>query len=257
MDFQDPEYRAIAEREFKKVLALGAAGWLWDEVCHHGPVLYSFASGHGYVPPGYIYGGDLPLSAQLRADADKVSRDFLFSGEGPQDWLMQYFPVSETGIAATPICQYVNPDCLLLAGVSGFDDRERLNEILLHRYVIQYEPFLYKGHLRDFPLTLAYGMKIDALRAKYKAYLWDGQFRDTLGAEVISDGPHRYSVFVAADGRRAVVIINQQPDKTMTAKVKLPVSRPMIVATPEQPDGATTTGTLQIPPRSAAVVIEQ
>ena len=39
----------------------------------------------------------------------------------------------------------------MIAGVSGFDDREQLNMILLNRCVIQYEPFLYKGHLHDFP----------------------------------------------------------------------------------------------------------
>lgn len=257
MDFLDPAYRSIAEKEFQKVLALGAAGWLWDEICHHGPVLYNFSSGHGYVPPGFIYGGDLPLSAQLRTAADKVSPDFLFSGEGPQDWLMQYFPVTETGISSTPICQYLNSDFLLLAGVSGFDDRERLNQILLHRYVIQYEPFYYKGHLRDFPLTLAYGQKIDALRRKYKPYLWDAEFRDTLGADVSSDGSHRYSVFVTASGKRAVVVINQELDKAITAKVSLPNPGKLIVATPEQPDGEPTTGTLQIPARSAAVAIER
>ena len=95
MDFADPAYREIALKEFQKILALGSTGWLWDEICHHSGALYNFAPGHGYVPPGYIYGGDLPLSRQLRAAADKVSPDFLFAGEGPQDWLMQYFPVSE------------------------------------------------------------------------------------------------------------------------------------------------------------------
>ena len=133
--------------------------------------------GHGYNPPGYIYGGDLPLSAALREAADQVNPDFLFAGEGPQDWLMQYFPVSETGVTATPICQYLDTQhSLMIAGVSGFDDREQLNNILLNRCVIQYEPFLYKGHLHDFPLTMAYGQKIDDLRRKYKAYLWDGGF---------------------------------------------------------------------------------
>jgi hypothetical protein len=257
MDFLDPAYRDIATKEFQKVLALGAEGWLWDEVCHHGPVLYSFASGHGYLPPGYIYNGDLPLAAKLRAAADKVNPDFIFSGEGPQDWLMQYFPVSETGVSATPICQYLDPHCLLLAGVSGFNEREQLNLILLHRYVIQYEPFYYKGHLRDFPLTLAYGKKIDALRSRYKAYLWDGEFRDTLGADVTANGAFRYSVFVAAGGKRAVVVINPDSDKAITAKVDLPNPGRLIWATPEQPDGGLTTGMLQIPARSAAVVIEQ
>lgn len=257
MDFLDPAYRDIATEQFEKILALGSEGWLWDEVCHHGPVLYNFAPGHGYVPPGYIYNGDLPLSARLRAVANKVNPNFVFAGEGPQDWLMQYFPVSETGVSATPICQYLDPNCVLLAGVSGFDDREQLNMILLHRYVIQYEPFYYKGHLRDFPLTLAYGKKIDALRRKYKAYLWDGEFRDTLGADVTANGLFRYSVFVARGGKRAVIVINPGAGNAITAKVNLPNAGKLIVATPEQPDGEPTTDTLQIPARSAAVVIEQ
>ena len=44
MDFLSPAYRDIAIREFQKLLGLGAAGWLFDEVCHHGPVEYSFLS---------------------------------------------------------------------------------------------------------------------------------------------------------------------------------------------------------------------
>jgi hypothetical protein len=69
MDFVDPDYRALATREFEKILALGSEGWLWDEVCHHATALYSWSSDHGYSPPGYVYAGDLPLSAQLRAAA--------------------------------------------------------------------------------------------------------------------------------------------------------------------------------------------
>ena len=115
-----------------------------DQNCHHAGVLYTWAPNHGYRPPGYIYGADLPLAAQLRAVADRKSPDFLFSGEGQQDWLVQYYPVSETGVTAVPICQYLDRHALMLAAVSGFDDREQLNMILLRRYIIQYEPFLYK-----------------------------------------------------------------------------------------------------------------
>jgi len=258
MDFQDPAYREIAAKEFGKILALGSTGWLWDEIFHHSSAIYNFAPGHGYVPPSYIYGGDLPLSERLRADADKVSPDFVFGGEGPQDWLMQYFPVSEAGLSATPICQYLDTaHCVMLAGVSGFDDREQLNNILLNRCVIQYEPFLYKGHLHDFPLTMAYGQKIDDLRRKYKAFLWDGAFRATRGANVSADGQHRYSVFAAADGKRAVVVVNPSSDAAITAKVGLANAGNLVVATPEQPEAQPTSGTVQIPTRSAIVMMEQ
>lgn len=257
MDFQDPRYQDLVAKEFDKVLALGGAGFLWDEICHHSNCIYNFAPGHGYNPPGYIYAGDLPICEHMRAAADKINSDYLLAGEGPHDWQMQYFPLSECGIPATPILQYLDTQhSLVMAGVSGFDDREGLNNMLLNRIVIQYEPFLYKGHLHDFPTTMAYGKKIDDLRRKYKAYLWDGAFRDTLGAEVTGDAAHHYSVFLAENGKRAVVLVNPSSENAITTQVSLPNPGKLIVATPEDPDGKDTTGTIQIPVRCAAVMIE-
>jgi hypothetical protein len=144
-----------------------------------------------------------------------------------------------------------------MVAVTGFDDREMLNLILMDRYIISYEPYNFKGRLSDYPLTLAYGKKIDALRRKYKAYLWDADFRDTLDANVTADGASRYSVFVTSSGKRAVVVINQEFSKVITATVDLPHPGRLVVATPEQPDAQPTTGTLHISARSAAVVMEQ
>ncbi len=256
MDFCSPAYRDIATKEFQKLLRLNAAGWLFDEVCYHGQVKYSFSDEHGYTPPGYLYSGDIPLARQLRVSANEINSDFLFAGEGPQDWLTQYYPVSYFRGSETPIERYIAPHAPIMAAVNGFDDREQLNEILLFRYIISYEPFNFKGHLSDFPLTLAYGQKIDALRCKYKAWLWDAEFRDTLGANVVSDGAHRYSVFVTESGKRAVVVINQEFDKMNTASVELPNPGTLVIATPEEPDAKPTSGTVTIPARSAAVVME-
>lgn len=259
MDFCDPAYRNVATKEFKKILALGAEGWLWDEVCHHAGVYYNYAPGHGYTPPGYIYGGDLPLGKQLRAAADKVSRDFLFSGEGPEDWLLQYFPCSYFRINAdsVPVCRYIDSQEPLMVAVTGFNDREMLNLILMDRYIISYEPYNFKGHLTDYPLTLAYGKKIDALRRRYKDYLWDAEFRDTLGANVTADGSVRYTVFLKPSGKRAVVVVNMEYAKPITATLDMPNAGKLVVATPEEPDAVATSGELKIPARSAAVVMEQ
>ncbi|HLJ79476.1 MAG TPA: DUF6259 domain-containing protein, partial [Acidobacteriaceae bacterium] len=185
MDVQCQAYRDIATKEFIKTVSVGAAGWLFDEVCHHGPVEYSFGPNHGYLPPAYIYGGDMPMARQFRAAADKIDPDFIFAGEGPQDWLMQYYPVSYFRInsGSRPVCRYIDSQASLVVAVTGFDDREMLNLILLNRYAISYEPYNFKGHLTDFPLTLAYGKKIDSLRRRYREYLWDSEFLDTLGAK--------------------------------------------------------------------------
>jgi hypothetical protein len=260
MDVQSPAYRDVATREFEKTLALGADGWLFDEVCHHAGVLYSFSTGRGYEPPSYIYGGDMPMAAQFRAAADKVNRDFLFAGEGPQDWLMQYYPMSYFRIndGSRPVCRYIDSQAPLLVAATGIDDREKLNLILLNRYCISYEPFNFKGHVTDFPLTLAYGKKIDALRRKYRDYLWDAEFHDTLGAEVTStDGSPRHSVFVARSGKRAVVVVNLQSGKAMSVQVDLPNAGRLMAVTPEQPEMQPFSGRVTIPARSAAVILEQ
>ncbi len=259
MDVQCQAYRDIATREFEKTVALGADGWLFDEVCHHAGVFYSFSEGRGYEPPGYIYGGDMPLAAQFRAAADKVNRDFIFAGEGPQDWLMQYYPVSyfRIGEASRPICRYLDSQAPLVVAVTGIDDREKLNLIFLNRYVISYEPFNFKGHVTDFPLTLAYGKKIDALRRRYREYLWDAELRDTPGAKVTSsDGSPRHSVFVTKSGKRAVVVVNLERDKAMNVRVDLPNAGRLMVVSPEQPEMQPTSGTIEIPARSTVAILE-
>ena len=54
-----------------------------------------------------------------------------------------------------------------------------------------------------------------------------------------------------------MVIVNPGRDKTVRAKLELPNPGRLVVATPEQPDVRPTSGVLEIPPRSAAVVMEQ
>jgi hypothetical protein len=259
MDVQCQAYRDIATKEFMKTVNLGAAGWLFDEVCHHGPVEYSFSPNRGYQSPSYIYGGDVPMAKQFRAAADKVDSDFIFAGEGPQDWLLQCYPVSYFRIdnGSRPVCRYIDSQAPLLVAVTGFDDREMLNLILLNRYIISYEPYNFKGHVTDFPQTLAYGKQIDALRSRYKEYLWDAEFRDTHGARVTGNGAFRHAVFVAASGKRAVVVVNPDPTQAMTVKVELPNPGRLVTVTPERPEPESTSGELHIPARSAAVVIEQ
>ena len=94
-----PAYRDLATRQFQKILALAhPAGCLMRS--EHNPVLYSFSEDHGYKAPGYLFGGDMPMARQFRAAADKVNTDFLFSGEGPQDWMMQYYPLGYYRIGA-------------------------------------------------------------------------------------------------------------------------------------------------------------
>jgi len=153
--------------------------------------------------------------------------------------------------------RYLDPQAPLMAAVTGFDDREKLNLILAYRYIISYEPYNFKGFVSDYPLTLDYGKKIDALRRKYKAYVWDAEFRDDLGAKVTADGAVRHTVFRTAQGKRAVVVINQETTKPITAKLEIPNAGTLMAATPEQPDAQSVSDALRIPARSVVVIMER
>jgi hypothetical protein len=54
-----------------------------------------------------------------------------------------------------------------------------------------------------------------------------------------------------------VVIANEEPGKTITARLDIPDEGSLQCASPEQPEAQPTTGTLRIPARSAIVVMEQ
>ena len=104
---------------------------------------------------------------------------------------------------------------------------------------------------------MAYGKKIDDLRRKYKAYLWDAEFRDTEDAIVHADGSCRYSVFNTKKGKRAVVIVNMESNKEIEANLGLENAGKLVIASPELPGAHPISGKIQIPARSAVVVMEQ
>ena len=65
----------------------------------------------------------------------------------------------------------MDPYFPILSSVWGHNDRDAINMNLILRFITSYEPYQFKGNVGDFPLTLSYGKKADALREKYRSYL--------------------------------------------------------------------------------------
>ena len=262
----DAAWRKILAQEFQKVIDLGANGVLFDEAQHRHSSDYNlcFNPNHGHHVPATIWSGDIALANMYREMIrDSVGeKHFLFSGEEPEDVLEEAYSLSYLRInrGHTPEERYVFPFRPMMIAVTGFDDREMINRALMDRYILSYEPFNFKGNLSDFPLTVAYGEKVDALRRRYRDYLWDAEFRDTLGARVeVAGAPYKdYSVFVRKNGRRAVVVVNDGSSESIDAIVSLdkPAGNVFRCATPESPDAAECQARLSVPPRSAVVLME-
>jgi hypothetical protein len=256
------DYRKLAASEFSKVAALGADGMLYDESAHHGGARYCFASDHGHSVPAHVYQGDNLLAQAMRATLPAARHDFVFGGEGNYDTELAEYPLSYFRITPdhVPLHRYIDSDTALMVAVMGYDDRATINQALLYRYIIEYEPRNFKGRLDEYPKTLTYGKLVDALRRRFRDVLWDAEFRSTLGASVTSDGKpvDTYSVFVGRSGKRSIVVVNNDERKSLPVVVTPNApARPLVFATPEAPDPVSSDGRAEIPPRSAVVFMER
>jgi len=252
-------YQDICVREFKKSVALGAGGILFDEVVHHGSVSHCFSPDHGHPVPAYLYSADVELVNKFRVLVDPSK--FVFAGEAPYDQELTGYRMYYTRIGAghTAVLRYIDSHQPIMVAATGTNDRNMLNRALLHRYNISYEPRNFKGRLPEIPATIEYGKKIDALRRRYRELLWDAEYRDTLGATVLHAGKAHgpYSVFIErASGRRAIVVANESLTDTVVLTADLPNKKKLTVVRPENPETSKFESELTLGPQSAAVVME-
>jgi len=262
MCFLSEEYLALCQREFQKTVDLGADGILFDECLHHGPAVLCFDLHHGHRYGAPVFANDRELIHRFHAISDPLRPDFLFAGEACYDWQMDTYHLSyhrTENKQHIPLSRYLLPQGLFMTAVTGFADRNMINQCLLYRYIISYEPYNFKGRLDDFPQTTAYGRQMDALRTELREYFWDGEFRDTQGAVVMNGEKlhHPYAVFLSAKtGKPGLVICNYAEKEPITvvawAEDGCPLTRYRLV---DDPTWKPPVGGILIPPMSAAVVI--
>ncbi len=257
------DWRRHAIEEIRRTLEFKPAGVFLDECQWHGAnAFYCFDSSHGHRVPAYNFAGDALFEAEMRELFRREAPDIVLGGEGCYDLQLRAYDLvyARVGEGHIPVMRYLDPFLPMMNWVYGYDDREALNLCLLYRYIISYEPRNFRGRLEEFPLTLEYGKKIDALRKRYSAYLWDAEFRDTLGASVSVDGQPRrlYSVFRHAEsGKRALAIANHNETIPIEAVATFdPPAGPLRRVSPEEPDPVPAQDPLQIPSRSVVVLLE-
>jgi hypothetical protein len=254
-----PAWRARALQEFRKSVDLGASGILFDE-CQWHMSPYCFSKNHGHSVPGAVFSGDVPLIEGFRSIIDP--EQFLFAGESPYDIELQTYDMSYFRIVSgfVPLGRYIDPFAPMSVAVTGWNDRQMINACLLYRFSMSYEPRDFHGELDEAPATLSYGGAVDDLRRKYREWIWDAEFRDTLGAQVTAGGASltTYAVYRRNDGLRAVVFANMSDTDSIVCEVSLDHanSSAMKFVSPEAPEPKPWPGKLELTPGSAAVVLE-
>jgi sugar phosphate isomerase/epimerase len=264
MCFGSEEYLRVCEAEFQKMLDYGADGILFDECLHHGPALLCFDPSHGHRAGWPVYAHDRLLIQRFAKLAEAAGKGdtFLFAGEACYDWEMEAYQLSYHRTESKhhlPLSRYMLPHGQFMTAVTGWNDRNMINQCLMYRYIISYEPYNFKGSLDDYPLTMAYGRQMDDLRTELRAYFWDGEFRDMVGATVTAGDKahHPYAVFAHAETQQeAVVVCNYDEHEPVTVNVTLDSGQALSrYRLADDPLWRPTTGGVTIPPQSAAVVL--
>lgn len=262
MCFLSEEYLEVCNQEFKKTVDLGADGILFDECLHHSPALLCFDTNHGHRSGAMVYANDNHLIENFKEITQQANPDFLFSGEACYDWEMSAYQLSyhrSENKDHIPLSRYMLPDAQFMTAVTGFNDRSMINQCLLYRYIISYEPYNFKGRLDDFPLTLAYGKQMDTLRNELREYFWDGIFRDKVGGIVTNQGQphHPYAIYRSKKtGKFAMVIVNYDEEQTITVHAKIDSKQPLTqYRLVDDPEWKSAIQGITIPPYSAAVVL--
>jgi len=262
MCFASERYLRTCEDEFQRVLELGADGVLIDEAQHHGSAWLCFSSNHGHVRPFPVYANDNELIRRFRRRSDGIRPDFLYGGEGLYDWQFAAYQLSyfrSGSIDHIPLQRYLLPHAPLMTAVTGFDDRNMVNQCLLYRYLISFEPFNFKGRPSDAPATIAYGRRMDELRTTLRPWFWDGRFRDTIGARVTdaAGAPHHpFSIFLHAEtGEPGVVIANYRREDVQVRVDVDGMGGSVVYRLVDRDEWFDGDQGISLPPRSAVVVL--
>lgn len=216
--------RDIAKREFAKILELGSSGMLYDELTSDDRLL-CFSGAHGHRYGACNSAGSVELAREFRAMAIEANPQYLMAGEGPNDYLTPFYGVNYVRTndgwsgwekSHTPAWKFMDPDMMMATCLTGWDDREMVHQCIAYGYVLNYEPYNFKGRLSDIPDTVAYGQAANELRRSLREYLWEGIFRDTIGLQIErlqGEGELLSTVFVhRGNGKRAIVLGNQSKE---------------------------------------------
>ena len=212
MCFGSEEYLEICNREFQKCVDLGADGILFDECQHHQPTMCCFDTSHGHRYGESSYKWDEKLIEGFREIVK--GKEFLIAGESLYDFEHNFYDLSYTrtwGRDHQAVTRMIRPDCNIMSAVIGFHDRGMINQCLLNKYIISYEPYMFKGMLSDYPLTVAYGNKMDKLRTDLREYFWDGTFMEKQGGTVSLENGEMldsYTVYDGTNGKQGIIICN-------------------------------------------------
>ena len=253
-----PAIRQWVKSEWLKLPALRAAdGYMNNDHNHDSKTFMCFDRSHNHRFGEPTINGMMKVDAEmaraLASSGDKVAlgQDFIEHQQDIYDGCM--VNVSDNFYAKN---RYMNSVSPMLVCVETRNARRGINQALLNRMNIVYDLNFFSNNLADYPHIAEYGVSVKALRDRYAEAIWDATFDEHNGATVNGDNL-QYSVFVAKNGKRAVVVANMSNDRASKVSAALNNNASLVYATPESPEQKAFGGTVELAPLSAVIIMEK
>ncbi len=216
---------------------------------------YCFNTEHGHDIPAFSAPGKIALDSYFAEQMKRMS-DYAVMEYGFFDSQQSFSDGYQINswVAGSPVHRYINPDCSIVYELDVRNARRNMNDCLKYGYNISLN-----STMGDYPNIIEYAHQIELLRRRFQEYIWNGNFVGTQEA-IVSGDNISYSVFKSPkEGKRAVIIVNNDVDKTVQATVKLENDKglQLVVVSPENPNPEIYSGHVNIQPQSAVVIVEK
>lgn len=255
-----PNASAVQEwvkKEWLKLPALHAAdGYMNNDHNHNNKTFMCFDKSHNHRFGEPTINGMMKIDSEM-AEALTLNSDKVAMGQGFIEYQNDIYDGCQVNVNDDFYARhrFMNPTTPMVARVDIKNARKGMNRALLNRMNIVYNLNFYNNRLSDYTHITEYGEQIKALRNRYSDYIWEATFNEHNGATV--NGAYaEYAVFVAQNGKRAVIVSNTSSDHTSKLNVTINNSTALVYATPESLESKPFNGTVELLPLSVAVIME-
>lgn len=214
-------YQDLIVERFEQVAELGFNGLEIDKVTDYG---LCYDETHGHKPAEAFSKGIVETLRRISEVCRKYNPEFLISVEASPPYLWPYANIGFFRLRdwdRSPICRYTFPEIMLTACVDQFDYHS-INNCLRVGYVINVE--IHNAHetIASAPKLGNYIKEIVRIRRELGDYLWNGQFRDTVGATVEGETEGiLYGVHINKEANKKAVVLMNTSDVNKRVNVLL------------------------------------
>ncbi len=214
-------YQDLIVKRFEEVVSLGFNGLEIDKVADYG---LCYDENHSHRPAEAFSKGIMETLKRISENCRKHNPDFLISVEAAYPFLWPYASAGFFRLRdwdRSPVSRFTFPEVMMTSCVDQFDFQS-VNNCLRVGYLVNVEIHNAHGSIVSAPKLGRYIKEIAKIRMELSDFLWNGQFRDTLGASLTGETKDvLFGVHIDRKSSKRAVVLMNTAERERSVKVVL------------------------------------